>query len=63
MKSEVLSALLAYYTEKHHWVEEELGKEQTPNLISFFLYLKMSYGREILKLKKLCQSSCASNPI
>lgn len=53
MKKEVSSALLAYYTEKHHWAVEELRKELSPERVTFYLYLKIVYERELQKLQKL----------
>lgn len=53
MKKEVLSALLAYYTERHHWAVEELRKELPPERVTFYLYLKIVYERELQKLQKL----------
>jgi hypothetical protein len=53
MKKEASSALLAYFTERHHWAVEELRKEQTPERVTFYLYIKIVYEREIMKLRKL----------
>jgi len=53
MKSETLQSLILYYTEKHHWAVEELRKELPPERVTFYLYLKIVYERELQKLQKL----------